>query len=104
MAFVLTVAMLSLAGIPLTAGFFGKFFVLFNAMSQGYVWLAVLAVINSMIGIYYYFKVIIAINFNAPEKVEGYQLSGVHQFALIVGSAATLVVGIFPQLIYQLLD
>jgi len=105
MAFVLTVAMLSLAGIPLTAGFFGKFFVLFNAMSQGFVWLAVLAVINSMVGIYYYFKVIIAINFKPiTDTTEGYAISGTHQIALLVGSAVTLVVGIFPQLIYSLLD
>ena len=104
MAFVITTAMLSLAGIPLTAGFFGKFFVLFNAMSQGYVWLAVLAVINSMVGIYYYFKVIIAVNFKPADSSEGYQLSGTYQLALVIGSALTLVLGIFPQLIYQLLD
>ncbi len=104
MAFVLTVSMLSLAGIPLTAGFFGKFFVLFNAMAGGVVWLAVVGVVNSMIGIFYYFKVIIAVNFYAPATSEEYEVTGVHQFALLLGSAITLLFGIFPQLMYQLLQ
>jgi NADH-quinone oxidoreductase subunit N len=104
MAFVLTVAMLSLAGIPLTAGFFGKFFILYNSMSAGFVWLAVLGVVNSMVGIYYYFKIIIAVNFKAPDSLEAYDISMVHQVALLGGSALTLVFGVFPQLMYQLLQ
>ena len=104
MSVVMTIAMLSLAGIPLTAGFFGKFFILYSAMSEGFVWLTILAIINSMIGIYYYFKVIIAMNFKAGENQDAYHITGVHQFALVAGTAITLVLGIFPQLMYQLLD
>jgi NADH-quinone oxidoreductase subunit N len=104
MAIVLTVSMLSLAGIPLTAGFFGKFFILYGAMANGLVWLAVIGVLNSMIGIYYYFKVIMAVNFYVPESSERYEVSGVHGFALVIGSAITLVFGIFPQWMYQLIQ
>ena len=104
MSVVMTISMLSLAGIPLTAGFFGKFFILYSAMSEGYIWLTILAIINSMIGIYYYFKVIIAMNFKSPSNGEVYQITGMHQFALLAGTAITLVLGIFPQLMYQLLD
>ena len=103
MAIVLTISMLSLAGIPLTAGFFGKFFILYGAMGKGLVWLAVVGVVNSMIGIYYYFKVIMAVNFKSPDSLEKYEIGGLHGFALIAGSAITLVFGIFPQLMYQLL-
>jgi len=104
LALVMTLSMLSLAGIPLTAGFFGKFFILYNALSQGYVWLTILAIINSMIGIYYYFKVIMAIHFKSAENSEGYQLGGIYQFALVTSSALTLLLGIFPQLVFMLIE
>ena len=104
MAIVMTISMLSLAGIPLTAGFFGKFFILYSAMAEGYVWLTILAIINSMIGIYYYFKVLIAINFKNSTNSETFQVTGMHQFALLTSTAITLVLGVFPQLLYQLLN
>lgn len=62
LAAIMAISMLSLAGIPPTAGFFGKYFV-FSAVFNKYPWLVVLAVINSAISIYYYFKVIIAMYF-----------------------------------------
>lgn len=68
-------AMLSLAGIPITAGFFGKFLVLSSAVNQ-HLWLVVIALISSAISIYYYFKVIQAIFFKAPFDNHGrFQLS-----------------------------
>src|SRR5260370_31007245 len=60
LALVLTIAMLSLAGIPLTAGFIGKFFMFSSALSQYQLFLVVLAVINAIISIVYYFSVILA--------------------------------------------
>ncbi|MDP5120983.1 MAG: NADH-quinone oxidoreductase subunit N, partial [Spirosomaceae bacterium] len=56
LAFVLAVSMLSLSGIPLTAGFWGKFFVFSDVASRGYVWLMIVAILMSAVGIYYYFK------------------------------------------------
>lgn len=62
LAAVMVISMLSLAGIPPTAGFFGKYF-LFTAAFNHYPWLIGLAVLNSAISIYYYFKVIINMYF-----------------------------------------
>jgi NADH-quinone oxidoreductase subunit N len=67
LAAVMAICMLSLAGIPPTAGFFGKYF-LFAAAFEKYPWLVVLAVINSAVSIYYYFKVIIAMYFSREEN------------------------------------
>jgi NADH-quinone oxidoreductase subunit N len=61
-AAILAISMLSLAGIPPLAGFFGKYF-LFTAAFAKYPWLVIVAVINSAISIYYYFKIIIAAYF-----------------------------------------
>src|SRR5476651_1846718 len=70
LALVLTIAMLSLAGIPLTAGFIGKFYMFSGALSQYQVWLVIIAVINAIISIFYYFRVIIAMYFRDVDRAE----------------------------------
>ena len=57
-AFALLAAMLSLAGVPPLAGFFGKFYIFAAAMGQQLVWLAVLGVLNSIVALYYYLMVV----------------------------------------------
>jgi NADH-quinone oxidoreductase subunit N len=101
LAFVLTVAMLSLAGIPLTAGFIGKFFMFSTALQQYHVWLIVLAVINAIIGIFYYFRVIVAMYFRDTERNE-LNSTGYYKFVLSVSVIATIVLGIYPSLITDL--
>lgn len=88
-AAVLALSMLSLAGIPPLAGFFGKYF-LFTAAFERYPWLIVLAVINSAISIYYYFKVIIAMYFAKEEVGE----SAAYAAELPVGLRWTFIVGL----------
>ncbi len=56
----LTIAMLSMAGIPPLSGFFAKYNVLFIALNHGYFWLVIIAILASLVGVYYYFKIIIA--------------------------------------------
>ncbi|MGF1925879.1 MAG: NADH-quinone oxidoreductase subunit N, partial [Bacteroidia bacterium] len=63
----LTIAMLSLAGIPLTAGFIGKYVMFLNVMESYQTTLVVIAILNALVGFYYYFKVIIAIWFKEGE-------------------------------------
>ncbi len=58
LALVMTIALLSLAGIPPTAGFFGKFFLFNAAVQSGQVWLAIVGVLNSIVALYYYLIVI----------------------------------------------
>ncbi len=102
LALVLTVAMLSLAGIPLTAGFIGKFFVFSGALSQYHTTLVVLAVLNAIISIFYYFRVIIAMYFRESERDE-VVVPGYFRFVLGLAAAITIFIGIFPGFIANLI-
>jgi NADH-quinone oxidoreductase subunit N len=104
LAFVMTVSMLSLAGIPLTAGFFGKFFVFSAVVETGnLMWLVVLAVILAAVGIYYYFKVVIAMYLQPADNTEKIQVSGFATLVLIICTALTVLFGLAPGLISNIL-
>lgn len=62
------ILILSAAGIPPTAGFLGKYFVFADAVRSGYVWLVVLAVLSSVIGVFYYLRVIVALYMTEPSQ------------------------------------
>lgn len=103
MAFVMTVAMCSLAGIPLTAGFFGKFYLFATAISGQYLWLVIFAILNSMVSIYYYFKVIVAMYMREGEEKPAIVLSGAYKLVFAVALSLTILVGVLPSLIAQIL-
>ncbi|MBI1846404.1 MAG: NADH-quinone oxidoreductase subunit N [Candidatus Rokubacteria bacterium] len=67
LAFALTFFLLSLVGIPPLAGFFGKFYLFGAAVRAGYVWLAVIAVLNSAVAAYYYLRVVVYMYMREPE-------------------------------------
>jgi NADH-quinone oxidoreductase subunit N len=102
LAFVLTVSMLSLAGIPLTAGFIGKFFVFSGALSQYHTTLVILAVVNAIISIFYYFRVIIAMYFRSSERAE-LIVPGYFNFVLGLAALITIIIGIYPGFISNLI-
>jgi NADH-quinone oxidoreductase subunit N len=102
LALVLTIAMLSLAGIPLTAGFIGKFFAFNMVMSKYHIWLLVVAVINAIISIFYYFRVIIAMYFRTAEREE-ITVPPYYVFVLGFAALATIVIGVYPQFISGLI-
>ena len=98
LAFVLTIAMLSLAGIPLTAGFIGKFFMFSGAMKQYHITLLIIAVINAIVSIFYYFRVIIAMYFRDGEQSE-VTVPVYYKIVLGLAAVATILIGIYPGII-----
>lgn len=102
LAAVITIAMLSLAGIPLTAGFIGKFYMFSGTISKWQIWITVLAVINAIISIFYYFRVIVAMYFRQADRTS---LLVPVNYVIVFGIAAatTLVIGIYPDLIAKLI-
>ncbi|MBO3271429.1 NADH-quinone oxidoreductase subunit N [Hymenobacter defluvii] len=100
----LTISMLSLAGIPLTGGFFGKFFVFSAAVSQGYIGLVVFALVMSMVSIYYYLRPVIAAYLRPlPENAQPVYVSSFQSVMLVVLALLTVVLGVLPGLVSGLL-
>ena len=94
---VFTVAMLSLGGIPLTAGFMGKLYIFSAAVNNGYVFLVILAVINSMISMYYYLRPVVQMYMKEPkEDVVVGELHPAASLALMITLIGMLYFGIFP--------
>lgn len=96
LAVCMTVAMLSLAGIPITAGFFAKYFVFTAMMTTSYKWLLILAVLTSAVGVYYYFKVIIAMYFKKAENHEPVKMETINTMVIAVTAIITLAIGLAP--------
>lgn len=101
MSLCMTVFMLSLAGIPVTAGFFAKYFVFTTMIGTPYKWLLILAVLTSAVGAYYYLKVIIAMYFSPSGSHEPIEAQGSHKFIMALSLLLTLVLGIFPGMVAE---
>jgi NADH-quinone oxidoreductase subunit N len=102
LAYTATVFLLSLTGIPLTAGFIAKFYILIAAVKTGHqLWLVILAVICAAISAYYYFRVIQAMYFKEPAPGINSQMSITPAFKilLLLTSAIIILLGIVPGLL-----
>ena len=103
LAFVMSLFLFSLAGIPPLAGFMAKFYVFSAAISAGYVWLTVIAVVNSVIGVYVYLRITVLMYMTEPEgESPPLPLSPFTLTALVVAVMGTLYLGIFPSRILEL--
>jgi NADH-quinone oxidoreductase subunit N len=87
----------SLAGIPPTVGFVAKFYVFWAAFSTGWIWLVVLAAVNSVISIGYYFKILRVMYFEKPVSEAPIPMTLAMRLTLAVTSFVTLFSGIFPE-------
>ena len=98
----ITIALLSLAGIPYTAGFFGKFYIFSSALTQGYLWMVIVAVIGSFISIYYYFRPIINM-YIKPGSEKLLDISGPYKTILALLAGLIILLGVLPGLIAGLI-
>jgi NADH-quinone oxidoreductase subunit N len=98
LAFVMAVFMFGLSGMPPLAGFFAKFFVFSAAVNGGWTWLAIVGMVTSAIGAYYYLRVIVAMYFEKPigEAAEQQRTWPLLQLGLAIAAAFTIVIGILP--------
>ncbi len=99
-----TIFALSMIGIPLTAGFFGKFYIFKAALDSHLVWLTVIGLLNSAVAAYYYLQILVVMYMHEPgtavEEME--PVSGGITITAWVAAVATLVLGIFPDLLLNI--
>jgi len=99
-AALVTILLLSLAGIPLTAGFLSKFYMLKATVANGNIWLAIFAVIMAAVSVYYYFRLIQAMYFKeGRQQPIHFEASAGFKYTLVGVAAITILLGIFPNLL-----
>ncbi|HUD72076.1 MAG TPA: NADH-quinone oxidoreductase subunit N [Dongiaceae bacterium] len=96
-AFAMLVFMLSLAGIPATAGFIGKWYLFGAVIRADAAWLAVVAVLNSVVSLYFYVRVVVMMYMRPAEDDAPLLTSPAERFAIAVCALVTLFIGVYPQ-------
>jgi NADH-quinone oxidoreductase subunit N len=103
-AFAMLLFMLSLGGIPPTAGFMGKFWLFSAAIEAGYVGLAVIGVLNSAISLYYYVRIVVFMYLKKETTGSQPVASPALAFTLAVAVVATIALGIYPRLLFEVAE
>jgi NADH-quinone oxidoreductase subunit N len=101
LAVLMAVFMFSLSGIPPFAGFFGKYYIFLAAIQEGYTWLAIAGVLASIVGVYYYIRVVVYMYFYDGEVILEAEPSRIGVFALILSAYAVLHIGVLPSTILR---
>ena len=106
LALIMTLFIFSLIGLPLTGGFIGKLQIFSAALKDGWIWLTVIAILNSALSVYYYLRVVMFMYMREGALPEGSDLSaktsGFALTGLIGTAAAVLYLGVFPDEIMEL--
>ncbi len=103
LAFAMLIGMVSLAGVPFTAGFLGKFYIFYAAVQQRQIPLIVVGVITVGCGFYYYLKVVRAMYWQSDSKTDAIPVSGLSRVAISALIVATICLGVYPQPIFDAL-
>ncbi len=104
MAFCLTIFLLSLAGVPPTIGFFGKFYLFTSAIGEGLIWLALWGVLNSVISAYYYLRPIVVMYMKEGDIEDAGSIMNPTRVAILVSAVFVVLLGIFSGPIYSIVE
>jgi NADH-quinone oxidoreductase subunit N len=97
LAMALTVCMLSLGGIPPTLGFIGKYVVFVHAVRSGDLWIAIVGVLTSLVGVFYYLRVVYTLYMRPEERApEALRFPAWGGTAAVLAALAILILGILP--------
>jgi NADH-quinone oxidoreductase subunit N len=103
-AFAMLVFMLSLGGIPPTAGFMGKLWLFGAAIDAGYFWLAVIGVLNTAVSLYYYIRVVVFMYLRKETTGSEPVARPALAFTLALAVAGTIVFGVYPRLLFEIAE
>jgi NADH-quinone oxidoreductase subunit N len=97
-AIAMTIFMASLGGIPGTAGFIGKFMVFKSAIHHGFIWLAIIGVLNSVISIYYYLRIVVTMYMRpSQERMTDIAITPTLMVAIVITLVGVVYIGVFPE-------
>ncbi|NOQ51691.1 MAG: NADH-quinone oxidoreductase subunit NuoN [Desulfuromonadaceae bacterium] len=97
MGVALCIFLFSLMGMPPTAGFAAKFYVFAGAIKAGYIWLAIIGVLNSAVSLYYYLRVMVCMYFKDPEEDFSWvTMNAATTVSIVISLAAVLLLGVLP--------
>lgn len=100
LAAVMSLFLFSLAGMPPTAGFIGKFYLFSGALEQGYLWLVIIGVLNSAASVYYYLRIMVFMYMKpADEQFDWVKVSAPVALALTISTVGSLLPGIVPSFV-----
>jgi len=103
LALAMAVFLFSLAGIPPTAGFIGKFYLFAAAVKSGYVWLAIIGVLNSAASVYYYLRVMVYMYMKDPvEEFDWMKITPAVAICIIIAVIGVLLPGVVPAFLLDL--
>ena len=91
-----------MAGIPPLAGFLGKYYIFSEAIKNGYIWLTLIGILASVVGVYYYFKVILAMYTKEADDV-AVKPSLLYVAVMVLCVLLSLILGIYPGVFMQLI-
>jgi NADH-quinone oxidoreductase subunit N len=100
-AFIVAIMLLSMIGMPFTAGFIGKFMLFSSAVASNMAWLAIIGIINTVISVYYYAKLIIAVYTNKADA-RPIIISSSLATAAVISLVIVLILGIYPSILFGL--
>ena len=100
LTFCMTIILFSLAGIPPVAGFFAKYYIFYSALDSGYTWLVLVAIVSSLIGVFYYFRVLYTL---FTENENQYPIVLKHRYLVVVMALLSLLLGLMPSFVLDLL-
>jgi len=105
LATLLSLFLLSLAGMPGTVGFFGKFYLFAGAVRAGYLGLAIVGILTTVVSFYYYLRVIVYMYMrDADEKLEAPRVAGAGRASLVIAAVGVILFGCFPGLIWSTIE
>ena len=102
LAGLMAVFMFSLAGIPPFAGFFGKYLLFLSAIEAGFTWLTIVAVLSSVISVYFYLGMVVKMYFQEPTDAHEPAPMGLSAITLAVATVALVVLGVLPSLLLNI--
>jgi NADH-quinone oxidoreductase subunit N len=105
-AAMLTIFLLSLIGVPLTGGFFGKFYIFKAALDSNLIWLTIIGLLNSAVAAYYYLRIIVVMYMHEPGEASATAppVSPALRLAMWGAAVGTFVLGIFPSVLLDFAD